>query len=375
MQIDYTAFRKQLIKDYMEAMIRLGLIAFLLILCMRVFAPFAELMVWAVILAIALYPLHQILARRFKERQGWAATFIVLAGLVLIGGPMTILGGSLTSFGYDLYISFENDTINIKQPDPKVADWPLIGKQVYTAWNSAAKKQAVFTGKHPDKIISMAKFVFSGTANALGTVLLFLSSLIIAGIMMAYGEPGSKVMQHILNRLTDPGRGQKLQSLSTATVRSVAIGVVGVAFIQALLLGVGFVMVGIPAAGLLAVVVMLFGIIQLPATLISLPVIVYLWWSGDGSITSNIAYSIYLFGAGIADNFLKPLLLGRGVDVPMPVILLGALGGMMASGMIGLFIGAVLLAVGYNLFMEWINTAQEDNSDGAAQTFTTSEEV
>ncbi len=383
MEIDYSAFRKQLIKDYMEAMIRLGLIAFLLFLCMRTFAPFAELMVWALILAIALYPLHQILARRFNERQGLSATVLVLAGLLLIGGPMMILGGSLTSYGYDLYTAFENDTITIKQPDPKVADLPLIGKQIYATWNSAAEDLPDSLEKNQAKIKSLAKFVFSGAKNALGTVLLFMSSLIIAGIMMAHGEPGSRAMQRIFIRLTDPGRGQKLQTLSTATVRSVAVGVVGVAFIQALLLGVGFIMVGIPAAGLLAVVVMLIGIVQLPALIISLPVIAYLWWSGDGSTASNIAYTIYLFGASMTDNVLKPLLLGRGVAVPMPVILLGALGGMMASGMIGLFIGAVLLTVGYNLFMEWVNASKEDNSAGAAptqseaaaQTFTTSEEV
>jgi predicted PurR-regulated permease PerM len=150
-----------------------------------------------------------------------------------------------------------------------------------------------------------------------------------------------------------------LQSLSAATVRSVAIGVIGVAFIQALLLGIGFIMAGIPAAGVLALVVMLIGIVQLPAAIISLPVIAYLWWAGDGSTMSNIFYSIYLLVAGMADNVLKPLLLGRGVDAPMPVILLGALGGMASGGIIGLFVGAVLLAVGYQVFMDWVDHVEE----------------
>lgn len=188
----------------------------------------------------------------------------------------------------------------------------------------------------------------------------FLGSLIIAGIMMAYGEAGSGAMQRIISRLAGPAKGPQLHSLSTATIRSVATGVIGVAFIQALLLGVGFVLAEIPAAGVLAVVVMLLGIVQLPAALVSLPAIAYLWVSGDASTTSNIVYTIYLLVAGLADNVLKPLLLGRGVDAPMPVVLLGALGGMVSAGIIGLFIGAVLLAVGYQVFMTWVDQPEQE---------------
>jgi predicted PurR-regulated permease PerM len=126
-------------------------------------------------------------------------------------------------------------------------------------------------------------------------------------------------------------------------------------------------MAGIPAAGVLALVVMFLGIMQLPAALVSLPVIAYLWWSGDASTTSNIVYTIYLLVAGLADNVLKPLLLGRGVEAPMPVILLGALGGMVSGGIIGMFVGAVLLAVGYQVFMEWVNTVEEGTDDDPGQ--------
>ena len=163
-------------------------------------------------------------------------------------------------------------------------------------------------------------------------------------------------MQRIFCRFAGDKKGINLQKLSTMTVRSVAAGVIGVAFIQALLLGVGFVFSGVPAAGLLAIITMLIGIVQLPALIISLPVIAYLWMGGDASATSNIVWSIYLLIAGTADNFLKPLLLGRGVDAPMPVILLGALGGMFSAGIIGLFVGATLLALGYQIFMDWVDS-------------------
>jgi len=186
-----------------------------------------------------------------------------------------------------------------------------------------------------------------------------LGAMVVAGIMMAYAESGGRAVQRIFSRLTDPVRGPKLQKLATATVRSVAGGVIGVAAIQAILLGMGFILAGLPAPGVLALIVLFIGILQVPALLVSVPAVAYLWWSGDGSTTSNIVYTVYLLVAGMADNVLKPLLLGRGVDVPMLVILIGAIGGMVSGGIIGLFVGSVLLAVSYQLFMEWVDSATE----------------
>lgn len=140
------------------------------------------------------------------------------------------------------------------------------------------------------------------------------------------------------------------------------------AFIQALLLDIGFFLAGIPAAGPLAFIVMLLGIVQLPAMFVTLPVLGYIWWAGELSTTWSIVWTVYLLVAGMADNVLKPLLLGRGVDAPMPVILLGALGGMVSAGIVGLFIGAVLLAVGYQLFMEWVDQADIEMTEGADRT-------
>lgn len=361
MQIDESTIRKLLSRDFTNAVIRIGLIAFLVVLCVRVFAPFVNLVLWAVILAIALYPLHQLLAKWMRGRQGIAATLLVLIFLLLIGVPTVMLGGYFARQAHNAYTNFENNTVTIKQPKPAVADWPLVGKRVYRTWSSAAENLPAFLKDNQAQLQNIAKRVFAVAANTAGSLLLFLGALIVAGIMMAYGESGSQAIQRIFSRMTDPVTGPRLQNLSTATVRSVATGVIGVAFIQALLLGVGFIMADIPMSGVLALVVMFLGILQLPAAIITLPVIAYLWWAVDASTTSNILYTIYLFVAGLADNVLKPLLLGRGVAVPMPVILLGALGGMVSGGIIGMFVGAALLAVGYQVFMDWIDTDKKDS--------------
>jgi predicted PurR-regulated permease PerM len=356
MDPDNTTIRRFLSTDLLDFVIRVGIIAFLLVMSARIFAPFAGLLTWALILAVALYPLHQLIAKKYLGgRQGRTATLMVLVGLLGIVGPTAMVGSSFAGHIHDAYTALENDTLTIKQPDAKVADWPVIGTKVHSIWSDAATNIPAFLKKNQDQIKKLSKHVLSGAANTLSTVFLFIGALIIAGIMMAYGDSGSQVIRRIFSRMTGPDKGPYLQTLSTATIRSVAVGVIGIAFIQALLLGIGFIMADIPAAGVLAIVVLLLGIVQLPAVLISVPAIIYLWVSGDASTTSNIFFTIYLLIAGMADNVLKPLLLGRGVDVPMPVILIGALGGMITSGIVGLFVGAVLLAVTYRLFMDWVD--------------------
>jgi len=342
-------------QDIIDMSLRFGLLVLLIVLSVRVVSPFINLALWSVVLAVALYPVHRKIAARLGGRQGRAATVLVLTGLLLIGGPTMMLGSSFARGVHSNYEKFESGTLTLPHPKPSVAGWPVVGERVYAAWDAAATNLPEFLEDNKEGLTSLSKRGLGAAASTAGAVLLFLASLIVAGIIMAYGESGSAAMREIIDRFVGPARGPKLQVLITATVRSVATGVIGVAFIQALILGVGFIWAGIPAAGLLALAVMVLGILQAPALLVTLPVIAYLWASGDASTTMNIVYTAYLFVGGLADNVLKPLLLGRGVDAPMPVILLGALGGMVSGGIIGLFVGAVILAVAYQLFMDWVS--------------------
>jgi predicted PurR-regulated permease PerM len=185
-------------------------------------------------------------------------------------------------------------------------------------------------------------------------VLQFLAAFILAGILMAFGQAGSRASRAIFARLVGPPRGSALASLATATIRAIAQGVLGVALIQALIIGVALLVAGVPWAGVLAVLVLVLGIAQIPALLATLPAIVYLWSSDAYSTAAAIVYTGVLVLAGMADNVLKPLLLGRGGEAPMPVMLLGALGGMATAGILGMFVGATLLTLGYQLFMGWV---------------------
>jgi predicted PurR-regulated permease PerM len=367
MHTDSAYTRRLFSKDLTDVWIRVGAIALVVFLCLRIIAPFQGLLLWALILAVALYPIHQRLAKRLNHRQGLAAILLVTAGLLLIGGPTVMLGSSFASHVQDAIKTFESQGIHLDPPPASVAEWPLIGEKLHTTWAAAVDNTAEFLKHIEPQLKQFSKFLLALAANTAVSLLTFLGSLIIAGVMMAYAESGSLAMQRILIRLTGPAKGPRLHRLATATIRSVATGVIGVALIQALLLGIGFVMADVPAAGVWALIVLLLGIAQLPATLVTIPVIVYLWWAGDASTAMNIFFTVYLVAAGLADNVLKPMLLGRGVDAPMPVILLGALGGMVTGGIIGLFIGAVLLAVGYELFMAWVDEIDQVETPGEGE--------
>lgn len=243
--------------------------------------------------------------------------------------------------------------MHIRPPAESVAGWPLVGKPLYAFWLQASTDLSGVAQKFTPQIKELVLALLGKLAGLGMGLLVFIVALVIAGIFMAYSESGSRSAVEIATRLSGPEKGPKITELCTATIRAVAQGVVGIAFIQMLLVGVAFVVKGIPGAGLLALAVLLLGIMQLPATLITIPVIAFVFTT-EGASTTTIVFAIYVFIAGLADNVLKPLMLGRGVDVPMPVVLIGALGGMVTNGVIGLFIGPVVLAVGYQLFWQWV---------------------
>jgi len=340
----------------LEVFIRAGLIFALAVLCYQIFAPFLTLMVWAVILAVALHPLQQFLAAKMGGKQGLAASLIVILGVVLIVGPTALLMSSLGDSIQQLVHDVQNDALEIPAPPDSVAGWPVVGERVHAIWSQAHDDLPALVRSMQPKIGDLAKSALAFVASIGGGLLQFLASFIIAGILMAFGESGSRGSLAIFERMFGPARGAEFASLSTATIRAVAQGVIGVAFIQAIVVGLCLLIAGVPWAGVLAVVVLVLGIAQIPALIVTLPAIGYIWWLGDHGNVAAIVYSILIFAAGMTDNVLKPLMLGRGVDAPMPVILLGALGGMAAAGILGMFVGATLLALGYQLFMGWVGT-------------------
>ncbi len=272
----------------------------------------------------------------------------------MIVAPTSVLVSSLGDSTYDLISSVKNNGLQIPAPSPSVAEWPIIGRKIHSFWSQLHTDLPQMVMSMQPKIGELAKYSLDIVAGTGGKILQFLFSFIIAGVIMAFGEPGAMAAQAIFERIVGTGRGKGFANLSTATIRTVAAGVIGIACIQALFIGLALIIIGIPWAGVLSLVTLVLGIAQLPAFLVTLPVVGYIWYSGDHSTVAAISYTVLLVVSGNVDNVLKPFMLGRGVDAPMPVILLGALGGMATTGILGMFVGATLLALGYQIFMWWV---------------------
>ena len=345
-----------------DTLVRVALIGSLAWLCLTVFSPFLKLMVWSIILSINLYPAHQWLARKLGKRQGLASVILVVFGIALIVVPTWLLMNSFADSVQRFVGAVQQNTLHIPAPPESVKNLPLVGNKIHAGWSKAQTDLPGVVKTMQPKIGDLARQALSMVASVGGAMLLFMASFVVATIMMAYGASAERSGLNTFSRIAGPSRGESLAKLSVATIRAVAQGVIGVAAIQALLIGLALMFAGIKIAGVLAIIALVLGIAQVPALIITLPVIVYIWASGDYSTGAAIAHTIILLLMGMADNILKPIMLGRGVDVPMPVILFGALGGMATGGILGMFVGATALALGYEIFMKWVATGSESES-------------
>lgn len=356
----FPEFGQQASPRVLDVVIRVVLIGFVAYFCYRALSPFLSLLAWSIILAVTLYPLHQMLTRKIGGRQWLASVILLVVGFLLIVVPTVLLMNSFADSVRGFVGSVQTHTLQVPPPPVGVADWPVIGKTVNEYWSKASSDLPGLVESMQPKISEIARYALGVVASIGSTMLLFLASFIIAGILMPYGESGEKTFRAIFERTVGPERAAALSRLSIATIRTVALGVIGIAAIQAILVGSSLLLAGVPAAGVLAIITLVLGIAQVPALIVTLPAIAYIWASGNYSTTAAITYTILLLVVGMADNVLKPIMLGRGVDTPMPVILLGALGGMATGGILGMFIGATALALGYEIFMAWIRESRPE---------------
>ena len=227
-----------------------------------------------------------------------------------------------------------------------------MGGKLTEAWTLVATNTLAAVTKYGELLKGPAAWLASSAGGLAAAEISFVLSLAIAAVLIAYGKGVAEFITQLLERVTDSNvQAVRFVTLTAATIRGVALGVVGVAVIQSLLIGVGFFAIGLQGAGLWTLATLLLAIAQVPVILLTLPVVFYVFLTE--ATTPAVIFLIWNLLAGISDNVLKPLMLGRGLEVPMPVILIGVIGGMITDGLVGIFTGPVVLAVGYVLLIEW----------------------
>ena len=353
-------------KDYLakslDVAIRLTLIAVVIISSFRIFGPFLPTLIWGAVIAIALYPVFEMLRRWVGGRKKLASGIFVIVAVSAVLVPTVILGGSLLDGTVRLVESAEDGTLEIPAPTERVREWPVIGEKSYQLWASAHLDLQGTMQKLQPQIGDVGRSVV-GAVSSLGGALVFtILALIIAGIFMSTAE-GANAASKVIARRVGGDTGPAMVDTAVGTIRSVVKGVILVALIQGLLSAVGMAIANVPAIGLWSLLVVVVAIIQLPPLLILLPVAVWVFANNDNTGIS-VFFLIWSLAVGVSDGILKPLLLGRGVEVPMLVILIGAIGGMLGAGVIGLFIGPVVLALAWELMMMWLEESREPASAG-----------
>ncbi len=348
-------------RDFLQSAIKLALLFFLLYSSLRIIEPFMVVVLWAAIIATALFPLHKKLTPKLGNKQKYSAIILTLSLLLVLIAPVYLLAESLYLTTQVLAERFADGSFEIPGPPDKVSELPLIGNQIAQLWNNLSTDANSLFEKNQEMVATLSSNLFSAAALTAKTVLIFIVSILISGVLLHHADAASRVLYKFSKRLMGE-RGEGLVNTTAAIIQSVIKGVLGTATIQALMATIGMALLGVPGIGLWALLVLLLGVMQLPPILILGPVAVYVYSVEPGWIaTLFLIYCLIISGS---DAVLKPLLLGRGVELPTLVILIGAIGGMLTSGIIGLFTGAVVLALTYQLFIAWLDEAElpEDSS-------------
>jgi len=343
--------------------IRMFLLFIIVLWCLLIMLPFVHIMLWGIILGLAFMPLHKSLSKLMGGKPKLASTIIVLISLAIIIIPSLMFVNSTIDGVKEIRSAYQAGTLTIPPPSEKVKSWPIIGEKIYGIWSSGSFDLENFVIKYKEQLAGIGSKVANGVISATSGMLQLIGAVIIAGILLVVGGTGEEIRKFF--RKVAGNKGDEFADVAKMTVGNVVKGVLGVAIIQSFLIGIGFLLAGIPYAGLWTLLVLIFAILQIPPTLIVLPIVAYMFSEMD--TLPAVLWTIYLFLAGLSDNILKPILLGKGAPVPMLVIFIGVIGGFIFSGFIGLFTGAIVMSIGYKLFIAWVNSADQENTENTTE--------
>lgn len=315
--------------------------------------PFLVALVWASIIVIATWPLLKRLETRFAGRRGPAVAVMTVAMLLVVLIPLLMAVMTIVDHADAITEKVRSLTVeSMSSPPAWIESIPVIGRKIADRWRSFA---SLSPGERAAQVTPYARTAlqwFAAQAGTFGkTLVQFLLTVIIATILYAKGETVREGILRFARRLA--GRqGEEAAVLAAKAVRGVVLGVVVTALVQATLGGVGLFVTGVPAASLLAAVMLLLSLAQLGPLPVLVPSVIWLYWSGrPGAGTVLLVFSVV---AGTTDNIIRPFLIRKGADLPLLLIFSGVVGGLIAFGVVGLFIGPVVLAVTYTLLRDWV---------------------
>jgi predicted PurR-regulated permease PerM len=338
--------------SFIEVAIRLGALALLLYWSLILLQPFISIAIWSAVLTVVLYPVFEWTSRRLGGRRRIAAALITLLSLLIIIGPAAWLALGLVDSLRLISHRLDLASLTIPPPSTAVKAWPLIGDPVYEFWDLASTNLSAALAQIMPQLKPLGGSLLRIGANTGLGIITFLASVVVAGFLFSPAPAIAEAIKKFSLRL-NPAHGEEFVEQAGATIRAVSRGVIGISVLQALFAGVGLMVAGIPQASLITFGVLVFGIIQIGPSIIVIPVIIWAWTMMDP--LPAFLFTAYMVPVNLLDNLLKPIVMGRGLKTPILVILIGVIGGTIAYGITGLFLGPIVLAVIWELFASWID--------------------
>jgi predicted PurR-regulated permease PerM len=334
-----------------ELALRLGALALLLYLAAVLIQPFIEVAIWSIVIAVALAPAYERLVHWLGKRRRLAAALMTIVSLLVIIGPVTWLVLGLIDSMRVVSTEIDFSALTLPAPPAAIKGWPLIGEPIYQFWDLASTNLRGAVAKIAPHLTSLGTTLLGVAAGAGTGMLKFFAAIFVSGFLFA---PGPKLVEAVkaFSRRLLSERGEEFVALAGATIRAVSRGVIGVSVLQALLAGIGLMVAGVPAASLLTSAVLILGIIQIGPSLVLFPLVIWSWFSME--TMAALLFTAYIVPVNLLDNLLKPLVMGRGLQTPALVILIGVIGGTLAYGITGLFLGPIVLAVIWELAATWV---------------------
>jgi predicted PurR-regulated permease PerM len=353
--------RDEFTTTVVDLVIRIAALAALLYFAAVLVYPFFSIVVWSAVLTVALYPTFKWLAFRLGGRRRLAAVLVTLLSLLIVIGPATWLALDLIQSLQLISRQLASSSLSLPPPAESVKGWPLIGDRIYQFWYLASTNLSAAFGQIVPQLKPLGGSLLRIAAGAGMGVLKFLVSIVVAGFLLPLGSSLAGGIKRFARRLASK-RGEEFVNLGGATIRSVSLGVIGISVVQALLAGIGVIVAGVPGPSLITSAVLICGIIQIGPAIILIPLIIWSWTAME--TTPALLFTAYMMVVNLFDNVMRPLVIGRGLTTPIPVTLVGVIGGTLAYGISGLFLGPIVLAVTWDLLVAWTSDPEVRRGGG-----------
>jgi predicted PurR-regulated permease PerM len=345
--------------DPVRTMLALLFVAGLIVASFWVLWPFVPAIIWATTLVVATFPLMLRVQRRLWNSRRLAVAVMTLALLLVFVVPFSLAVSAITQ-NFDRILGWAKAlaSFQLPPPPPWLINLPLVGTYVADLWQGIQKSGIeVWVAKAAPYAGSAAGWLF-GVLGGFGIVVVqFLLTVVIAAVMFAHGEEAAVTACRFGHRLAG-ARGEESVRLAGQAIRSVALGVVVTALVQSVLGGIGFAIAGVPFAAVLTAAIFMLCIAQFGPAPVLVPAVIWLYVKGAaGWGTFLLVWSIIILSL---DNIIRPLLIRKGAHVPLLVLLAGVIGGLIAFGLVGIFLGPVVLAVAYTLLLAWVADDRAD---------------